>query len=97
MALFTIASSLAAWRKRDKLHARDAQMLTSVIARCCQIKAEVVGADETEGSMRAILNFGHTIGHGLKRFCRYGKYLHGEAISIAVAARSSRKKSQGSD
>jgi 3-dehydroquinate synthase len=70
----------------DKLLARDDQMLTSVIARCCEIKAEVVGADETEGGLRAILNFGHTIGHGLEAISRYGKYLHGEAISIGQVA-----------
>jgi 3-dehydroquinate synthase len=70
----------------DKLLARDPQLLTSVIARCCEIKAEVVGADETESSLRAILNFGHTIGHGLEAISRYGKYLHGEAISIGQVA-----------
>jgi 3-dehydroquinate synthase len=70
----------------DKLLARDDQMLTSVIARCCEIKAEVVGADETESGLRAILNFGHTIGHGLEAISRYGKYLHGEAISIGQVA-----------
>ena len=70
----------------DKLLARDAQVLASVIARCCEIKAEVVGADETEGGLRAILNFGHTIGHGLEAISKYGKYLHGEAISIGQVA-----------
>jgi len=70
----------------DKLIARDPQILTRVIARCCEIKAEVVGADETESGLRAILNFGHTIGHGLEAISRYGKYLHGEAISIGQVA-----------
>jgi 3-dehydroquinate synthase len=60
--------------------------LTEVISRCCQIKAEVVQQDETEGGLRAILNFGHTIGHGLEAISRYGKYLHGEAISIGQVA-----------
>jgi 3-dehydroquinate synthase len=56
--------------------------LAAVIARCCEIKAEVVGQDETESGLRAILNFGHTIGHALEAISHYGKYLHGEAISI---------------
>lgn len=58
----------------------------SVIARCCEIKADVVGQDETEGGLRAILKFGHTIGHGLEATAGYGKYLHGEAISIRQVA-----------
>jgi 3-dehydroquinate synthase len=70
----------------DKVLDRDVQLLASVIARCCEIKAEVVGADETESGLRAILNFGHTIGHGLEAISRYGKYLHGEAISIGQVA-----------
>ena len=42
--------------------------------------------DETESGLRAILNFGHTIGHALEAISRYGKYLHGEAISIGQVA-----------
>jgi 3-dehydroquinate synthase len=57
-----------------------------VIARCCEIKAEVVAQDETETGLRAILNFGHTIGHALEAISHYGKYLHGEAISIGQVA-----------
>lgn len=56
--------------------------LTAVIARCCEIKADVVGQDETESGLRAILNFGHTIGHAIENIFGYGKYLHGEAIAI---------------
>jgi 3-dehydroquinate synthase len=65
---------------------RDPAILAAIIARCCQIKAEVVSQDETEGGLRAILNFGHTIGHALEAISRYGKYLHGEAISIGQVA-----------
>ncbi len=61
---------------------RDLKVLAEVVARCCQIKAEVVGQDETETGIRAILNFGHTIGHAIEAMSGYGKYLHGEAISI---------------
>lgn len=61
---------------------RNPKVLSDLVARSCEIKAEVVGQDETESGLRAILNFGHTIGHGLEAISRYGKYLHGEAISI---------------
>jgi len=61
---------------------QDPKAVESVVARCCQIKAEVVGHDEKEAGLRAILNFGHTIGHGLEAISKYGSYLHGEAISI---------------
>jgi 3-dehydroquinate synthase len=60
--------------------------LVDVVARCCEIKAEVVGQDERESGLRAILNFGHTVGHALEAISGYGKYLHGEAISIGQVA-----------
>ena len=72
--------------RMPKLLRRDPAVLAKVVARCCEIKAEVVGQDETESGMRAILNFGHTIGHGLEAISSYGKYLHGEAISIGQVA-----------
>jgi len=72
---------------------RDPAVLAKIIARCCAIKAEVVSQDETETGLRAILNFGHTIGHAIEAISGYGKYLHGEAISIGqvCAARLSEK------
>jgi 3-dehydroquinate synthase len=69
-----------------KLLKRDPKTLTEVIARCCEIKADVVGQDETESGLRAILNFGHTIGHAIENISGYGRYLHGEAISIGQVA-----------
>jgi 3-dehydroquinate synthase len=73
-------------RELPKLLRRDAKTLMDVIARCCAIKAEIVGQDETESGLRAILNFGHTIGHALETISSYGKFLHGEAISIGQVA-----------
>jgi 3-dehydroquinate synthase len=70
----------------EKLLRREPKILAEVIARCCEIKAEVVAKDETETGLRAILNFGHTIGHALEAISHYGKYLHGEAISIGQVA-----------
>ncbi len=68
-----------------KLLKRNSAALTHAVARSCEVKAEVV-QDETETGLRAILNFGHTIGHGLEAISSYGKYLHGEAISIGQVA-----------
>ncbi len=73
-------------RDLPKLLRREPKILTTIVARCCQIKAEVVGQDETENGLRAILNFGHTIGHAIEAISGYGKYLHGEAISIGQIA-----------
>jgi 3-dehydroquinate synthase len=73
-------------RDLPKLVIRDPKTLAAVVARCCKIKADVVGQDETESGLRAILNFGHTIGHGIEAISGYGKYLHGEAISIGQVA-----------
>ena len=76
-------------RNLPKLLQRDASALATVIARCCEIKADVVGQDETESGLRAILNFGHTIGHAIENSSGYGKYLHGEAIAIGQTAAAS--------
>ncbi len=73
-------------RNLPKLLQRDVSTLSAVIARCCEIKADVVGQDETESGLRAILNFGHTIGHAIENSSGYGKYLHGEAIAIGQVA-----------
>jgi 3-dehydroquinate synthase len=73
-------------RELPKLLELEPEPLADVIARCCEIKAEVVSQDEKEGGLRAILNFGHTIGHAIENSIGYGKYLHGEAISIGQVA-----------
>lgn len=73
-------------RDLPRLLGRDHRTLAAVVARCCEIKADVVGQDETESGLRAILNFGHTIGHALEAISHYGRYLHGEAIAIGQAA-----------
>jgi 3-dehydroquinate synthase len=73
-------------RTMPSLLQRNPTLLGAVIARCCEIKAEVVGEDETESGLRAILNFGHTVGHALEAISGYGKYLHGEAISLGQVA-----------
>jgi len=81
-------AKLFAQLERDlpKLLEREPRILAGVVARCCEIKARVVGKDETENGLRAILNFGHTVGHALESVSSYGKFLHGEAISIGQVA-----------
>jgi 3-dehydroquinate synthase len=80
-------------RDLPKLLKREPKVLAAIIARCCEIKAGIVGQDETESGLRAILNFGHTIGHAIENSFGYGKFLHGEAVSIGqvAAAKLSRK------
>jgi 3-dehydroquinate synthase len=73
-------------RDLPKILRRETKTLSPVIARCCEIKAEIVSQDETESGLRSILNFGHTIGHAIENSSGYGKFLHGEAISIGQVA-----------
>jgi 3-dehydroquinate synthase len=71
---------------RNAIRGHQPDILESVIERCCEIKAEVVGQDERESGLRAILNYGHTIGHAVETVAGYGTYLHGEAIAIGIRA-----------
>ena len=68
----------------DALLARDKAVLGYAVRRSCEIKAEVVGQDEREQGLRAILNFGHTIGHAIEAGLGYGEWLHGEAIACGM-------------
>lgn len=70
---------------------RNAEALAYAIERSCQIKADVVAADEREGGVRAILNLGHTFGHAIEAVQGYGSWLHGEAVAagMVMAARLS--------
>ena len=68
----------------DALMARDPQALAWAVERSCQIKAEVVGQDEREGGLRAILNFGHTFGHAIEAGLGFGAWLHGEAVGCGM-------------
>lgn len=66
---------------------RDKPTLARIVARCCQLKADVVQADERETSgLRAILNYGHTFGHALEAVSGYGELLHGEGVAIGMMA-----------
>ena len=63
---------------------RDVQALAYAVQRSCEIKAWVVGQDERESGLRAILNFGHTFGHAIEAGLGYGKWLHGEAVGCGM-------------
>jgi 3-dehydroquinate synthase len=68
----------------DRLVARDPAALAHAVRRSCEIKAHVVGQDERESGLRAILNFGHTFGHAIEAGLGYGEWLHGEAVGCGM-------------
>ncbi|MGE0825023.1 MAG: 3-dehydroquinate synthase [Candidatus Binatia bacterium] len=74
---------------------RDIELLTKIISICCQLKARVVEADETESDRRAILNFGHTLGHAIESASGYTRYLHGEAVAIGMVFAMSLSQRRG--
>src|SRR5919108_4442961 len=81
--------------KMDKVIGLDRELLIQIIAASCRIKAKVVEKDEREDDYRAILNFGHTIGHALESVTEYRKYLHGEAVAIGMAQAATISVQQG--
>lgn len=72
----------------DGVFALDPDLLTRIIARCCEIKAQVVIADERESGLRRILNFGHTVGHALEAVTAYRRLKHGEAVGYGMQCAS---------
>ena len=68
----------------DALLTRDPAALAYAIKRSCEIKAWVVGQDEREQGLRAILNFGHTFGHAIESGLGYGEWLHGEGVGCGM-------------
>ena len=84
----------------DEIQSLEPEVATDVIRRSMAIKANVVSQDERETlGIRVLLNYGHTIGHGIEAATRYGQYLHGEAVSIGMmgAARIGRGMGMMSD
>ncbi|WDQ12156.1 3-dehydroquinate synthase [Klebsiella grimontii] len=77
----------------DALMALDETAMAYCIRRCCELKAEVVAADERETGLRALLNLGHTFGHAIEAEMGYGNWLHGEAVAagMVMAAHASER------
>ncbi|HEY5959937.1 MAG TPA: 3-dehydroquinate synthase [Polyangiaceae bacterium] len=65
---------------------RDLDVMLEVVQRCVRVKARIVGLDELESGLRAVLNFGHTVGHALEALGEYRRYTHGEAVSLGMIA-----------
>ena len=72
----------------QQLRDREPEALIHAIKRSCQIKADIVAVDEREGSIRAILNYGHTFGHAIENLSGYGQWKHGEAVSVGMIVAS---------
>jgi len=86
----------------DALLARDPQVLEDVVARNVEIKAEVVSADEREGGLRRILNYGHTVGHALESLALAsdgslggGPPTHGRAVALGMVAEAHVAQARG--
>ena len=83
---FVLDLQFVGWLEANigKLLARDRAALSHAVRRSCELKAQVVAADERETGLRAILNFGHTFGHAIETGAGYGQWLHGEAVAVGM-------------
>src|SRR4028118_1721468 len=70
----------------DQLRYLENGLLQEILSRSCQAKADVVSKDEKEAGLRAILNYGHTIGHAVESLTGYRLFNHGEAVAIGMVA-----------
>ena len=71
-------------RDAERVLARDAEILQTIVAKNCAIKARMVEQDEREAGVRAVLNFGHTVGHAVEAALGYGAVTHGEAVAYGM-------------
>lgn len=82
-------------QNRDRILSLEAEALLHIIARSCEIKAQVVSQDEKESGLRRILNFGHTMAHAIEEETGYKRYNHGEAVAIGMMGASYISESLG--
>jgi 3-dehydroquinate synthase len=75
-------------RDIDRLLALEGELTAEVICRNCELKAAVVAEDEREDGRRAILNYGHTVGHAVEILAAGGRLVHGEAVAVGMAVES---------
>ncbi len=73
-------------KRLDQRRYLNAGLLQQILSRSCQAKADVVSKDEKEAGLRAILNYGHTIGHAVESLTGYRSVNHGEAVAIGMVA-----------
>ena len=78
-----------------RLCARDETALQYAVRRCCEMKAEIVGQDEKEHGVRALLNLGHTFGHAIEAGLGFGVWLHGEAVAAGMVLAAQASKEMG--
>ena len=83
---------------------RDGERLDELVCRSARVKVGVVTQDQRETGLRSLLNFGHTVGHGIERAAGYGQVSHGEAVAAGMAValfgqeiRAGRKKAPSRD
>ncbi|WP_199052610.1 3-dehydroquinate synthase [Aquitalea sp. ASV15] len=79
----------------DQLRARDPAALQYAVRRSCEMKAEIVGQDEKEQGVRALLNLGHTFGHAIEAGLGYGQWLHGEAVGAGMVLAAAASQALG--
>ncbi|MBD2664952.1 3-dehydroquinate synthase [Richelia sinica FACHB-800] len=77
---------LEASKHLEQLRYVKAELIQNILTRSCQAKADVVSKDEKEAGLRAILNYGHTIGHAVESLTEYRMFKHGEAVGIGMVA-----------
>lgn len=77
--------ALATAERLDELNHLSSDLLTKILTHSCQAKADVVSQDEKEGGLRAILNYGHTVGHAIESLTGYRLVNHGEAVAIGMS------------
>ena len=82
-------------KNMDNILAKDKDLIEEIIYKSCLYKANIVQKDEKEAGIRAILNYGHTIGHAVESVTEYKKYLHGEAIAIGMVYASKLAEQEG--
>lgn len=68
----------------DRVMSLEDAVIQKIVVRCCEIKAEIVEKDEREAGLRAVLNFGHTVGHAIEALGNYQLRKHGEAVAVGM-------------
>jgi 3-dehydroquinate synthase len=77
---------LEASKRLDQRRYLSTELLMEILQRSCQCKVDVVSQDEKESGLRAILNYGHTIGHAIESLTNYRTFNHGEGVGLGMIA-----------